>query len=155
MAEPRQQGPRVLYERDPPKAESTAPVDVMELLAGLAERTEELAEARAWEKQAEASLRSMTREASSERKAHAEACKQLESDQRDLAAERDEVAAECRELESQLAREREGRSADEAELKRAQHRVAALQRQLQVAWAQLQQDRTEGGQRSWWSRLRP
>jgi chromosome segregation ATPase len=154
MPEARQDGPRFLYEKDAPKADSSATVDVMDLLTRLAEQTEELAEARARQKQAEATLKSKTREVNSERKVHGEACKRLEADCRDLEAERNQVAAECRELEAEIADARKARTADEAELKRAQHRVAALQHQLQVAWAQLQQDRTGGEQRPWWSRLR-
>jgi len=155
MAEPRKDGPRIVYETDAREADSAATVDVMDLLAQLADRTEEVAEATARERHAEATLRSKTREVNSERKAHREALKRLEADYRDLEAERDQVASECHDLEAEIAKEHSARTADEAELERTQHRVAALQHQLQVAWAQLQQGRPEGGQPSWWSRLRP
>jgi chromosome segregation ATPase len=172
MPETRPDGPRFLHETDPSKADTTATVDVMDVLARLADRTEELAEAKVRQKHAEATLRRKTREMNTERKAHREACKRLEADCRDLGAEFGQVAAQCRELEAEIARERKARTALEVDLKRAQRGVAALQHHLQVAWAQLQQDRsaalqhelqgawaqlqpgrTEGGQRSWWSRL--
>jgi hypothetical protein len=124
----------------------------MDLLARLADRTEELAEARVRQKHAEADLNRKTRELASERKARGHARKPLETDRRELEAEYREVSAECRDLEAEIGRERNARTADEAELKRVQYRVAALQQQLQFAWAQLQ-ERTEGAQRSWWSRL--
>jgi chromosome segregation ATPase len=153
MPEARQDGPRFLYERDAPQTDPAGAMDAMELLARLADRTEELAEARVRQKHAEADLKRKTRELASERKARAQARKQLEADRRELEAEFREVEAECRDLEAEIARGRKGRTADEAELKRVQHRVAALQQQLQVAWAQLQESGTEGAQRSWWSRL--
>jgi chromosome segregation ATPase len=153
MPEARQDGPRFLYERDAPQTDPAEAMDAMELLARLADRTEELAEARVRQKHAEADLKRKTRELASERKARAHAHKQLEADRRELEAEFREVEAECRDLEAEIARGRKGRTADEAELKRVQHRVAALQQQLQVAWAQLQESGTEGAQRSWWSRL--
>jgi chromosome segregation ATPase len=153
MPETRQNGPRFLYGTDAPEADSAGTMDVLELLARLADRTEELAEAKVRQKHAEADLNGKTRELASERKARDQARKQLETDRRELEAEYREVSAECRDLEAELARERKARTADEAELKRAQYRVAALQQQLQVAWAQLQESGTEGAQRSWWSRL--
>jgi chromosome segregation ATPase len=153
MPETRRDGPRFLYEKGAPNADPPGTMDVMDLLTRLAERTEELAEARVRQKHAEADLKGKTRELASERKARDQARKQLETDRRELEAEYREVAAECRDLEAELARERKARTADGAELKRVQYRVAALQQQLQIAWAQLQESGTEGAQRSWWSRL--
>ena len=152
MPEARQDGPRFLYEREASQPDSAGAMDAMELLARLADRTEELAEAKVRQKHAEADLKSKTREAASERKARAQARKQLEADRRELEAEYREVEGECRDLEAEIARERKTRTALEAELTRARHRVAALQHQLQVVWARLQQDKPEGPQ-SWWRRF--
>jgi chromosome segregation ATPase len=152
MPQTRQNGPRFLYERDAPQTDPAGSMDVLELLARLADRTEELAEASVRQKHAEANVKRKTREVASERKARGLARKQLEADRGELEAESREVAAECRDLEAEIARERKARSADEAELKRVEYRVAALQHQLQIAWAQLQ-ERTERAKRSWWSRL--
>jgi chromosome segregation ATPase len=149
MPEKRQNGPRFPYERDVPPTDPAGTIDVWELLARLGDRTEELAEARVRQKHAEADLKRKTREVASERKARGLARKQLEADRRELEAESRKVEAECRDLEAELARERKARAADDAEL----NRVAALQQQLQIAWAQLQGSGTEGAQRSWWSRL--
>jgi chromosome segregation ATPase len=153
MPETRPDGPRYLRERDAPTGDSSATVDVTDLLARLAECTEELAEARVRQKHAEATLKRTTREMDAERKAHTETRQQLETDCRELEAECNEVTAECRDLEAEVARERKARSAVQADLKRAQDRIAALQHQLQIAWAQLQQGRSEAEQRPWWGRL--
>jgi chromosome segregation ATPase len=125
----------------------------MDLLTRLAERTEQLAEANVRHEHAEADLRKMTREAGTERKARGLRRKQLEADRRDLKTERDEIAAGCRDLKTEIARERNALTALEDQLTQAQHRVTTLQHQLQVAWAQLPQRGSQGGQRSWWSRL--
>lgn len=153
MSEARQSGPRLLYEKDAAKADAAGSPDVMEVLTSLAERTEELAEASVRQKRAEADLRKVTRELGSERKARTQVREQLEADRRELQAECDEVAAECRALEDEIVLERKTRAAHEAELKRVQHRIAALQQQLQAAWAQVPQGTSERGRRSWWSRL--
>ena len=153
MPETRPDTPRIVHERDAPTADTTATIDVADLLTRLADRTEELAEAKVRQKHAEANLKKKTREVDSERKAHSETRGQLEADCRELEAECHQVAAQCRELEAEVARERNARTAVEVDLRRAQHRVTALQHQLQIARAELPQGRTEGGQRLWWSRL--
>jgi chromosome segregation ATPase len=152
MPERRQDGPRILYEHDAPPADAGSTVDVTGLLTRLAERTAELAEARVRQKQAEANLKKKTRELNSERKAHRETRRQLESDCRELETECHQAAAACRQLEADVAEQRDARAAAEAELKRAQERGAALQHQLQVVWAELQQHKPEGPQ-PWWRRF--
>jgi chromosome segregation ATPase len=153
MADTRPDVPRYLREGDTPSADTTASVDVTELLARLGERTEELAEARVRQKHAEANLKRKTREMAAERKALSETRDRLETDCAELEAECQEAGAECRQLKALLAREQKARSAAEADLKRVQDRVASLQHQLQIAWARLKQDGTETEQRPWWSRL--
>jgi hypothetical protein len=153
MPDTRSDAPRYLRERDASTADTTATVDVTDLLRRLAERTEELAEARVRQKHAEANLKKKTREMDTERKARGKTRQQLEADRRNLAELRDQVTAQFRTLEAQVARERKARAAVEADLKRAQDRAAALQHQLQVARAQLEQGGTEPEQRPWWGRL--
>jgi chromosome segregation ATPase len=153
MPETRPDAPRYLRKREGRAADSAAAVDVTDLLSRLAEQTEELAEARVRQKHAEADLERKTREMDAERKAHLETRRQLETDCRELEAEANEVTAECRELEAEVARERKTRTQTEADLKRTQDRVAALQHQLQVAWAQLEHGGSEAEQRPWWGRL--
>jgi chromosome segregation ATPase len=153
MSEAQPDAPRYLREGSAHTADNTAIVDVTDLLARLAERTEELAEARVRQKHAEAGLKRKTQEMDAERKAHREMRQRLETDCRDLKAECDQVSAECGELKAQVARERRGRLAAEVDLRRAKERVASLEHQLQIAWAQLQQDAVESERRPWWSRL--
>jgi chromosome segregation ATPase len=152
MPERRQEGARVLHQHDVPPADAMANVDVEELLAKLAERTAELAEARLRRKHAEATLKTKTRELEAERKAHKETRWGLEADCRELEKERREAGGECRELKAKVAEQRDARAAAEAELKRAEERSVALQRQLQVVWAQLQQQKPAGPQ-PWWRKL--
>jgi chromosome segregation ATPase len=154
MAEARRDRPRVLHEREAPAPERSATVDVIDLLSRLADRTEELAEARVRQKHAETKLKSQLREVEAERTAHAKTREELETDCRELEAECHQVAGECRELETQIARERDARAAAEAELRRTQERVKALQHQLQIVWAQLPQGATEV-QQARWRRPRP
>jgi chromosome segregation ATPase len=153
MAEARQDGPRFLYERDAATTDVTASVDVADLLTRLAEQTEALAEARVRQKYAEAALKRKTREMEEERKAHSQTRQRLETDCRELEAECNEVTAECRDLQAEAARERKARAVVEADLKRAQDEVAALQHQAKVAWAQLQQGGSQAEHRPWWARL--
>jgi chromosome segregation ATPase len=110
-----------------------ATADVNELLAGLADQAEELAEARALQHAAQADLKRATQEMGEQCKAHREACERLETDCHEL-------AAECRELEAEVAREGQALAAAEGELMRVKDRAALLQRQLQIAWGQLQQN---------------
>jgi chromosome segregation ATPase len=152
MPDTRPDAPRHLRERNASPADAMATVDITELLKRLAERTEELAEARVRQKHAEAKLKKKTRELDAEREAHGETMRQLEADCRECAEECNQVAAEYRELEAQAAREREARAAVQTDLKRAQDRVAALEHQLQVAWAQLQHGETKSGKGPWWDR---
>jgi chromosome segregation ATPase len=153
MPQTRPDAPRYLRTRDAGGADSTAAVDVTDLLTRLAEQTEELAEARVRQNHAEADLSRRTREMDAERKAHLETRRKLETDCRELEAEANEVTAECRELEAEVARERKTRTKVEADLKRTQDRIAALQHQLQVAWAQLEHGGSQAEQRPWWRRL--
>jgi chromosome segregation ATPase len=141
----------VLRQHEAPPADATAKVDVEELLAQLAERTAELAEAKVRRRNAEANLRGKTRELDSDRKAHKETSRRLEADRRELETERREVGAACDELKAKVAEQRDGRAAAEAELKRAEEQSAALQHQLQVVWTQLQEQKPEEPQR-WWRR---
>jgi chromosome segregation ATPase len=151
MPERRREGPRILHERDVPAADASASVDVTELLSRLADQTAELAEARVLQKQAEASLNAKSGEVDAERKAHAETRSRLEAKCRELEAECQQVAASCRELEDEITWARGPRAAAETELKRAQEQSAAFQHQLQVVWAQLQQEKAEGSD-PWWRR---
>jgi chromosome segregation ATPase len=144
MPEARKDEPRLLHKREAPSPDVTATVDVTDLLARLADRTEELAEANVRLKHAEADLKRKTREMALERKAHSETRHQLESDCQQLEAECRDVAAECRDLEAEVARQREARAAVEADLKRAEERAAELQHQLQIVWAQLREDKRAG-----------
>ena len=152
MAERQQNVPRVVHEHDVPPVASPARVDVEELLAQLAERTAELAEARMKRKQAKAKLKTKTGELDSERKARKQTSRQLEGDLSSLETERDQYVAACRQLKSEVAKQRKARAAAEAELERAEERSAALQHKLQVVWAQLQQQKPEALQ-PWWRRF--
>jgi chromosome segregation ATPase len=152
MTDMRPDAPRYLHERGASAADATATVDVADLLSRLTERAEELAEARVSQKHAEANLRKKTREWDKERKARTEERQQLESDCRDLEIECSQIGTERRELEVELKREREARTAAEADLKRMQERIASLQHQLKIAWAQLQQGAPEAEPSQWWSR---
>jgi chromosome segregation ATPase len=151
MPERRREGPRILHERDVPPADASASVDVTDLLSRLADQTAELAEARVLQKQAESSLKTKSRELDAERKAHAETRSQLEARCGELEAECRVIAASCRELEDEVTWARSASASAEAELKRAREQTAAFQHQLQVVWAQLQQDKTEGRD-PWWRR---
>ena len=154
MPDRRPDAPRYLREQDAPEpdADARSNVDVTELLSRLAERTEELAEARVKQKAAESDLRRKAREVSAQRKAHAETSQRLETDRRELEQERDQVVAERRELEAEIARELDARAGVEAELEETQERLTALQRRLQAAWAQLQRSEAEPEDRRWWNR---
>jgi chromosome segregation ATPase len=152
MPDTRPDAPRYLREQDASTADATVTVDVRDLVARLAERTEQVAEAMVRRKHAEAKLKKKTREMDKEREAHGETIRQLEADCREREEDCYQVAAEYRELEAQVAREREARAAVQTDLKRAQDRVAALQHQLQGAWAQLQPGETESEKRPWWGR---
>jgi chromosome segregation ATPase len=149
MPETRKDEPRLLHKREASSPDVTATVDVTDLLARLADRTEELAEAKVRQEHTEADLKRKTREMASERKAHTEARQQLEADCQQLEAECHEVAAECRKLEAEIARQREARAAVEADLKRAEDRAAELQHQLQIVWAQLREDKRAGQRPRW------
>jgi chromosome segregation ATPase len=151
MPERRREGPRILHERDVPAADASASVDVTELLSRLADQTAELTEARVLQKQAEASLNAKSGEVDAERQAHAETRSRLEAKCRELEAECQQVAASCRELQDEITWARSARAAAETELKRAQEQSAAFQHQLQVVWAQLQQEKAEGRD-PWWRR---
>ena len=141
-----------MLQHDGAPADTRAIVDVEALLASLAERTAELTEARLGRKHAEAGLKTKTRDLEAERKEHKETRRQLEADCRELEKERRQVGGECRELTAKAAEQREARGAAEAELKRAEERSVSLQRQLQVVWAQLQQQKPEESQ-PWWRKL--
>jgi chromosome segregation ATPase len=148
-----QKGPRVLDQQDvPPGANVGANVDVDKLFAQLAELTAEIAEAQVKQKDAEANLKTKTRELESERKAHEKTRWRLEADGLALESERAEFVAAHRELELQVAEHRDARAAGEVELKRAEERGEALQHQLQVVRARLQQQKPEEP-RPWWRRL--
>ncbi len=153
MPDTRPDAPLYLREGSVPEAEGTASVDVTDLLARLAQQTEELAEARVRQKHAEDALEQKTREMNAERKALVEKRERLQFDCAELEADCDQAAAEARELEAGLARERDARRAAEADLKRMRERVASLQHQLQIARAQLQKGGAEVEPRPWWSRL--
>lgn len=153
MAE-RREGPRILHEPDPQPADANASVDVSDLLARLADRTAELAEAKVQQKNAEAKLKTKAGELESERKAHKQGVRQLEADCRELETECEQVAAACSELEAVLEGQRSARDASETELKRARKRGAALQHQLRVVQGQLGQDKPQGPP-PWWRRFSP
>jgi chromosome segregation ATPase len=146
MAEARPDPPRYLHDREVPTAETTVAVDVTELLARLAERTEELAEAKVNRKHAEAQLEKTTREVNTERKAHNETRQRLEDDCGPLEVECELLSVEGSELEAAVVQERDARTAVEADLKRAQDRNAAFERNLKIARGQLQQRETEAAE---------
>jgi chromosome segregation ATPase len=152
MADTRPDAPRYLREQGAQAADTSATVDVSELLTRLAERTEELAEARVRQKRAEANLKKKTRELDTERELRNRKRQQLETACRELEAECIQATEDFRALEAQLVREREARTAVQAELGRVQDRVAALQHQLQVAWTELKPEEAESGEGSWWDR---
>ena len=127
-------------------AETTVAVDVTELLARLAERTEELAEAKVNRKHVEAQLVKKTREVNTERKAHNETRQRLEDDCGVLEVECELLSVQGHELEAAIVQERVARTAVEADLKRAQDRNAALKRTLKIARGQLQQRETEAAE---------
>jgi chromosome segregation ATPase len=143
MAEARPDPPRSLHDREVLTAETTVSVDVTELLARLAKRTEELAEAKVNRKHAKAQLDERTREVNAERKAHNETRQRLEDECRALEVECELLSVEGRELVAAVVQERDARTAIEADLKRAQERNAALERNLKIARGQLQQRETE------------
>jgi chromosome segregation ATPase len=143
MPDARPDAPRYLHQRGTPRADTTAAVDVSELLARLAQRTEELAEAKVEQKNAEAELRKRSRQVTTERKAHNEMRERLEGDCQGLESECELLLAESRELEIEVAREQDARAAAEGELKRAEDLTAALQDKLKIIWAQLRESETE------------
>ena len=143
MPEARPNPPPYLHKRGTPAADTTAAVDVSELLATLAERTEELAEAKVEQKHAEAELKKRSRQVTTERKAHNELREPLESDCQALESECELLLAESRELEVEVAREQDARTAVEVDLKRAEHLTATLEDKLKMVWAQLRQSETE------------
>jgi chromosome segregation ATPase len=154
MADARPDTPRYLRDSDTPVTDKTAAVDVSELLARLAARTEELAEARVRQKHAQAELKRRTREVTAERKAHSETRQRLENDCQALGTECDLLSAERRGLETEVARERSARSSVEADLKRVQDRIGSLQGKLKSAWSELRQREIEvAEQPSWWRRM--
>jgi chromosome segregation ATPase len=154
MAQARPDAPRDLHDREVPTAETTVAVDVTELLARLAERTEELAEAQVNRKHAEAQLEKRTREVNTERKAHNDTSRRLEDDCGALEVECEVLSVEGRDLEAAVVQERDARIAVEADLKRAQDRNAALKRNLKIARGQLQQRETEAAEQlPRWRRL--
>jgi chromosome segregation ATPase len=162
MPDPAPDAPRYLHDRDThtahdrdtPTADTTAAVDVTELLARVAELTEELAEARVQQKHAEAELERRTRQVNIERQAHNATRQRLEDDSQALVTECDLLAAESRGLEAEVARERNARTAVEEDLKRVQDRTAALQDKLRIAGAQRRQNETEAPEQPpWWRRL--
>jgi len=144
-----QEGPRVLHQHEAPAA---ANVDVEKLLARLAALATEIAETQVKQKDTEANLKTKTRELESEQKAHEKTWTRLEADGLALEAERAEFVAAHRELELQAAEHRDARAAGEIELRRAEELGEALQRQLQVVRARLNQQKPEEP-RPWWRRL--
>lgn len=143
MPDARPNPPPYLHKRGTPTADTTAAVDVSELLAKLAQRTEELAEAKVEQKQAEAELRKRSRQVTTERKAHKELREPLEVDCQALESECELLLVESRELEVEVAREQDARTAVEADLKRAEHLTATLEDKLKMVWAQLRQSENE------------
>ena len=143
MPDARPNPPPYLHQRGTPKADTTAAVDVSELLARLAQRTEELAEAKVEQKHAEAELKRRSRQVTTERKAHNEMREPLESDCQALESECELLLVESRELEVEVAREQDARTAVEVDLKRAEHLTATLEDKLKMVWAQLRQSENE------------
>jgi len=154
MAEARPDPPRHLHDREVPTAETTVAVDVTELMARLAERTEELAEARVNRKRAKSQLEKRTREVNTERKAHDETRQRLEEHCAALEVECELLSVDGRKLDAAVVQERDARTAVEADVKRAQDRNAALERTLRIARGQLQQRETEAAEQlPRWRRL--
>ncbi len=145
MPDARPNPPPYLHKRGTPTADTTAAVDVGELLARLAQRTEELAEAKVEQKHAEAELKRRSRQVTTERKAHKEMREPLEADCQALESECELLLVESRELEVEVAREQDARTAVEVDLKRAEHLTAALEDKLKTVWAQLRQPETTHG----------
>jgi chromosome segregation ATPase len=143
MPDARPDPPPFLHKRGTPTADTTAAVDVSELLARLAQRTEELAEAKVEQKHAEAELRKRSRQVTTERKAHNEMRQRLEEDCQALESECELLLAESRELELEVAREQDARTAVVGDVKRAEDVTAALQDKMKIIWAQLRQSETE------------
>lgn len=143
MPDARPNPPPYLHKRGTPTADTTAAVDVGELLARLAQRTEELAEAKVEQKHAEAELKRRSRQVTTERKAHNDMREPLESDCQALESECELLLVESRELEVEVAREQDARTAVEADLKRAEHLTATLEDKLKMVWAQLRQSENE------------
>jgi chromosome segregation ATPase len=146
MAEARPDPPRALHDGEVLTAETTVAVNVTELLARVAQRTEELAEAKVNRKHAEAQLEQRTREVDTERKAHNDTRQRLEDHCGPLEVECELLSVEGGELEAAVVQERDARAAVEADLKRAQDRNAALERNLKMARGQLQQRETEAAE---------
>ena len=143
MPDARPNPPPYLHQRGTPTADTTAAVDVGELLATLAQRTEELAEAKVEQKHAEAELKRRSRQVTTERKAHNDMREPLESDCQALESECELLLVESRELEVEVAREQDARTAVEVDLKRAEHLTATLEDKLKMVWAQLRQSENE------------
>lgn len=143
MPDARPNPPPYLHQRGTPTADTTAAVDAGELLARLAQRTEELAEAKVEQKHAEAELKKRSRQVTTERKAHNDMREPLESDCQALESECELLLAESRELEVEVAREQDARTAVEVDLKRAEHLTATLEDKLKMVWAQLRQSENE------------
>ncbi len=139
MPDARPDAPPYLHKRGTPTPDTTAAVDVSELLARLAQRTEELAEAKVAQKHAEAELKRRSRQVTTERKAHKEMRQPLEGDCEALESECELLLAESRELEVEVAQEQDARAAVEVDLKRAEDLTAALRDKLKVVWGQLRQ----------------
>ena len=85
MPDARPNPPPYLHKRGTSAADTTAAVDVSELLA--ARLTEELAEAKVEQKHAEAELKRRSRQVTTERKAHKELREPLEVDCQALESE--------------------------------------------------------------------
>lgn len=147
MPDARPNPPPYLHKRGTPTADTTAAVDVGELLARLAQRTEELAEAKVEQKHAEAELKRRSRQVTTERKAHNEERQGLEGECQTLESECELLFAESHELEAEVAREREAVTAAEVNLKRAEDLSAALQDKLKILWDQLRQSEPNSGDR--------
>ena len=150
MPDARPDPPPYLHKRGTPTADTTAAVDVSELLARLAQRTEELAEAKVEQKHAEAELRKRARQVTTERKAHNEMRQSLEGDCQALESECELLLAESRELELEVAREQDARTAVVGDVKRAEDVTAALQDKMKIIWAQLQESETEAIEQPPW-----
>jgi chromosome segregation ATPase len=152
MPDARPDPPPYLHKRGASTADTTEAVDVSELLARLAQRTEELAEAKVEQKHAEAELRKRSRQVTTERKAHNEMRQQLEDDCQALESECEQLLAESRELELEVAREQDARTAVVADVKRAEDVTAALEDKMKIVWAQLRQSETEASEKPPWRR---